>query len=116
MTAPNPVLDANRPATAVAVAGRETASHLTTTSAGAATAYQPSDWRTWDEVTVETVPALAAELANEPCVWCGWLDNPAVFRVHGVHWSIAMDLCAACAGDAVASAAEHGRVLVETAS
>lgn len=115
MTAPNPVMNANRPATTEAATGREAASHLTTTSAGAVTAYQLGDWTLLDEVTLDPNPDLADELAGESCDWCGWLDRPARFRVWGP-WMVAQDVCSTCVGDCASFAASSGAVTVETAS
>lgn len=122
MTAPNPVVNGERPAPAVAGAGRETtAAWSTTTKTSADPAYRTAwpEWMSWDDVTIETVPDLAAELASCSCDWCGWQDHPAAVRVHGP-WLVANDVCRACVEGCVAYAVqyqrEHGRVLVETAS
>lgn len=117
MTAPNPVLDANRPATAEAVAGRETASHLTTTSAGTTTAYQPGDWQAWDEVTVSVNPALPSELAGSWCDWCAEPGHEPVLRVDCDAWWASKEVCDCCSHAVIVHAANYSRrVLVETAS
>lgn len=78
-------------------------------------AYPITDWTTLDEVTVEPNPALTDELAGEYCDWCGFVDCPARFRVHGP-WMVAQDVCAYCVEDCAEHAANTGNVTVETAS
>lgn len=106
-------LNVARPVTAEAVTGRYTTdAESTTTRTDATTAYP--EWMTWDDVTLDPNPALAVELAGMPCDWCGYLDHLASYRVHGEIWPVALDVCPACVQAAVRSAAEDGRVTVET--
>lgn len=88
---------ANRPATAEAATGQETASHLTTTSAETGTAYQPAAWRTWPEVEITVNPDLPAD----PCGYCGYLDRPTTTRVHAPIWFGYRDVCDVCAPEVV---------------
>ena len=120
MTAPNPVMNANRPATAEAATGQETASHLTTTSARAITAYRTAPWLTWDHVQVSVNPELAAETTDVllVCDWCGGDDGClAEVRVHGP-WPQALDVGWTCAETVIAHALDLDptvTVQVETA-